>query len=95
MSIDEKIVKKIATLSRITISENEITKLSSELNSIIKWVEQLNEIDTTDVVPMTSNVNNTLYLRKDVISDGNIVDDILSNAPMTEDGFFLVPKVIE
>jgi aspartyl-tRNA(Asn)/glutamyl-tRNA(Gln) amidotransferase subunit C len=95
MPIDEKIVKKIATLSRITISENEITKLSSELNSIIKWVEQLNEIDTTDVVPMTSNVNNTLYLRKDVISDGNIVDDILSNAPMTEDGFFLVPKVIE
>lgn len=95
MPIDEKIVKKIATLSRIAISENEITKLSSELNSIIKWVEQLNEIDTTNVVPMTNNVNNTLHLRKDVISDGNIVDDILSNAPMTEDGFFLVPKVIE
>ena len=95
MSIDEKIVKKIATLSRITISENEITKLSAELNSIIKWVEQLNEIDTTEILPMTSSVNNTLYLRKDVVSDGNIVDDILLNAPMTEDGFFLVPKVIE
>ncbi|MFQ3361685.1 MAG: Asp-tRNA(Asn)/Glu-tRNA(Gln) amidotransferase subunit GatC [Alphaproteobacteria bacterium] len=95
MPIDEKIVKKIATLSRITISENEITKLSAELNSIIKWVEQLNEIDTTEILPMTSSVNNTLYLRKDVVSDGNIVDDILLNAPMTEDGFFLVPKVIE
>jgi aspartyl-tRNA(Asn)/glutamyl-tRNA(Gln) amidotransferase subunit C len=95
MPIDEKIVKKIATLSRITISENEITKLSTELNSIIKWVEQLNEIDTTEVLPMTSSVNNTLYLRKDVVNDGNIIDDILLNAPMTEDGFFLVPKVIE
>lgn len=95
MSIDKDTVKKIANLSRIAISEDEADALVPELNNILGWVEQLGEVDCSKVEPMTAVIPNTLRLRKDEVNDGDKRDKILANAPISEHGFFAVPKVIE
>lgn len=95
MSVDLTIVKKIAGLARIAMSEDEAEALVPELNGILQWVEQLGEVDVAGVEPMTAVIPNSLRLREDVVNDGDVRDKILANAPQAEHGFFAVPKVIE
>lgn len=95
MSIDLQTVKKIASLSRISMSEAEAEAMVPELNNILGWVDQLGEVDVTGVEPMTAVIPNHLRLRDDVVTDGNVRDKVLANAPQPEHGFFTVPKVIE
>lgn len=95
MSIDLATVKKIASLSRISVSEAEAEAMVPELNNILGWVEQLGEVDVTGVEPMTAVIPNTLRLREDKVTDGDVRDKVLANAPQAEHGFFAVPKVIE
>ena len=95
MSVDKKTVQKIASLSRIAISEPEADALVPELNNILGWVEQLAEVDCKGVDPMTAVIPNRLRLREDKVTDGDIHGKILANAPAAEHGFFGVPKVIE
>ena len=95
MSIDLQTVKKIASLSRISVSEEEAQAMVPELNNILGWVEQLGEVDVTGVQPMTAVIPNHQRLRDDVVTDGDVRDKVLANAPQAEHGFFAVPKVIE
>jgi aspartyl-tRNA(Asn)/glutamyl-tRNA(Gln) amidotransferase subunit C len=95
MSIDKTTVAKIANLARIAVSENEMETTAGELNNILGWVEQLSQVNTDGVQPMTSVVEVALPRRADVVTDGNYRDKILKNAPSAEHGFFAVPKVIE
>ena len=95
MSIDLQTVKKIASLSRISVTGDEAQAMVPELNNILGWVEQLGEVDVTGVEPMTAVIPNHLRLRDDVVTDGNVRDRVLANAPQAEHGFFAVPKVIE
>ena len=95
MSVDINTVKKVASLARIEVSEQATERLVPELNNILGWVEQLGEVDVTGVEPMTAVSPNTLRLRYDVVTDGNVRDRVLANAPQAEHGFFAVPKVIE
>ena len=95
MSVDTDQVRHIANLARIAMSEEELERLVPELNAIIGWVEQLGEVDTDGVEPLTAVVEQKLRLRDDVVNDGNIRDEVLANAPAAQHGFFAVPKVIE
>ena len=100
MTVDLATVKKIAGLARIAITDEEAEALTPELNNILGWVEQLSEVDTTDVEPMTAVIPNHLRLRDDEVNadpltGGGKRDDVLANAPQAEHGFFTVPKVIE
>ncbi|CAM8636381.1 MULTISPECIES: Asp-tRNA(Asn)/Glu-tRNA(Gln) amidotransferase subunit GatC [Sphingobium] len=95
MSIDLQTVKKIASLSRISVTDAEAEAMVPELNNILGWVEQLGEVDVTGVEPMTAVIPNHQRLRQDVVTDGNVRDKVLANAPQAEHGFFAVPKVIE
>jgi len=100
MSVDQTTVAKIASLARIKMSEDELARMAPELSQILDWVEQLGEVDTSQVEPMTAVIPNTLRLRDDVIdadplTGGGIRDKVLANAPAAEHGFFGVPKVIE
>ncbi len=95
MNIDEATVRHIGRLARIKIDDAQVASLKSELTAILGWVEQLNEIDTTDVEPMTSVEAMKMRLRADTVTDGDIAADIVKNAPFAEDNFFVVPKVVE
>ncbi|WP_343519149.1 Asp-tRNA(Asn)/Glu-tRNA(Gln) amidotransferase subunit GatC [Sphingomonas sp.] len=95
MSVDTATVKKVASLARIAISDSDAERLAPELNNILGWIEQLGEVDTSSVEPMTAVIPNQLRLRDDVVTDGGIRDEVLANAPLAEHGFFTVPKVIE
>jgi aspartyl-tRNA(Asn)/glutamyl-tRNA(Gln) amidotransferase subunit C len=95
MSVDENTVRHIARLARIAVSDAEVRALAPELNNILGWVEQLQEVDVEGVEPMTAVIPNRLRLRDDVVNDGGIRDQVLANAPAAEHGFFAVPKVIE
>ena len=95
MQIDEATVRRIARLARVRITDDEATALQGELTSILDWVEQLNEVNTEAVEPMTHVVPMEMKKRADGVSDGDKAEAILSNAPMSEDGFFVVPKVVE
>jgi len=95
MSVDKETVQKIANLSRIAITEEECEHFVPELNQILGWVEQLSEVDCSNVEPMTAVIPNKLRLRADEVTDGDKRDKILANAPIAEHGFFAVPKVIE
>ena len=95
MSVDLSTVKKVAGLARIAISDAEADAVVPELNNILGWIEQLQEVDTSTVQPMTAVITNHLRLRDDVVTDGDIRDKVLANAPQAEHGFFAVPKVIE
>jgi aspartyl-tRNA(Asn)/glutamyl-tRNA(Gln) amidotransferase subunit C len=95
MSLDKATVARIATLARIKVPEADREALGHELNQILHWVEQLAEVDTTGVEPMTSVAAITLPMRRDLVTDGDRPDDILKNAPAAAHGFFTVPKVVE
>ena len=95
MSVSTEQVRHIARLARIAMSDEEIERLAPELNNILGWVEQLAEVNTDGVEPLATVIHQKLRLRDDVVTDGNIRDDILANAPEAQHGFFAVPKVIE
>ncbi len=95
MSVDATTVKRIARLARIRIEEAEVASYQNELNAILGFVEQLGEVDVEGVEPMTSVTPMALRRRDDVVSDGGYADKIVSNAPLSEDNFFMVPKVVE
>lgn len=95
MSVDTATVKKVASLARIAISDADAERLAPELNNILGWIEQLGEVDTSSVEPMTAVIPNQLRLRDDVVNDGGMREAVLANAPQAEHGFFTVPKVIE
>lgn len=95
MSIDKATVARIATLARIRIDSAEQERLAGELSKIFDFVEQLGEVDTSKVEPMTSVVEMALPWRADEVTDGGYADKVLANAPQTEHGYFTVPKVIE
>ena len=95
MSVDEATVRRVARLARIAVTDEEARRLRGELNGILDWVEQLREVDVEGVEPMTSVVEMAKKKRPDVVTDGGDPQRILANAPVTEDNFFLVPKVVE
>ena len=100
MSVDTATVKRIASLARIAITDDDAARLAPELDGILGWIEQLGEVDTSDVEPMTAVIPNTLRLRDDVVdadplTAGGKRDQLMKNAPQSEHGFFTVPKVIE
>ncbi len=95
MSLDKDTVRKIATLARIKVEDDALEPLAGELNNILGWVEQLSEVDTDGVPPMTSVVAAEIYQRPDIVSDGDQVEEVLANAPEEAEHFFVVPKVIE
>ena len=95
MSVDAATVRRIAHLARIAVADNEIEHLQGELNAMLAFVEQLGEVNIDGVEPMTSVTPMAMKMREDVVNDGGIADDIVKNAPATEDHFFLVPKVVE
>jgi aspartyl-tRNA(Asn)/glutamyl-tRNA(Gln) amidotransferase subunit C len=93
--VDEDTVRRIARLARIKITDTEAVSLKGELNGILRWVEQLDEVNTDGIAPMTRVVPVEMKKRPDTITDGDKAADIVANAPMTEDNFFMVPKVVE
>jgi aspartyl-tRNA(Asn)/glutamyl-tRNA(Gln) amidotransferase subunit C len=95
MAVDADTVRRVAHLARIAVADEEVEPLCGELNAILAFVEQLAEVDATGVEPMTSVVPMAMKMRDDKITDGDIADAILANAPAREDHFFLVPKVVE
>ena len=95
MSLDKSTLERVAYLARIKINNSEIDKMTEELNNIMKWIEELNEVDISDVEPMTGVSNMTLREREDKVTDGGYQDKIVSNAPEKIDTSFSVPKVIE
>lgn len=95
MPVDEATVRRIAKLARIAVTDEEAKSLQGELSSILQWVEQLEEVDVSNVEPMTSVVHMGMKKREDVVSDGEYPDDIVANAPSKEDHFFVVPKVVK
>jgi aspartyl-tRNA(Asn)/glutamyl-tRNA(Gln) amidotransferase subunit C len=95
MSVDADTVRRIAHLARIAVAENEVEHLKGELNTMLAFVEQLAEVNVDNVEPMTSVTPMAMKKRADEITDGRIAEDVVKNAPMSEDNYFLVPKVIE
>jgi aspartyl-tRNA(Asn)/glutamyl-tRNA(Gln) amidotransferase subunit C len=95
MSVDQATVRRIAHLARIKVSELEVPHLQDELNAILSFVEELKSVDVEGVTPMTSVSPMAMKKREDTVTDGNIADDIVANAPASDDHFFVVPKVVE
>jgi len=95
MAVDQAAVRRIARLARIAVSDAEVPHLQNQINAILAFVEALNAVDVADVEPMTSVTPMKLPMREDVVTDGEIEPAILANAPLVEDGFFVVPKVVE
>ena len=95
MSVDTATVRRVARLARIKVTDDEAERMTNELNSILGFVEQLDEVDVAGVEPMTSVVSVKMRRRQDVVTDGEDAEGITANAPVSEDSFFLVPKVVE
>lgn len=95
MSVDADTVRRIAHLARIAVADDEIERLQGELNAILAFVEQLSEVNVASVDPMTSIIPMQIKKREDKVTDGNIAEEIVRNAPATDDHFFVVPKVVE
>ncbi len=95
MSVDADTVRRIAHLARIAVAESEVEHLKGELNTMLAFVEQLSEVNVANVEPMTSVTPMAMKKRVDAVTDGGLADDIVKNAPISEDNFFLVPKVVE
>jgi aspartyl-tRNA(Asn)/glutamyl-tRNA(Gln) amidotransferase subunit C len=95
MSVDTATVKRVAKLSRIAITDERAESMKAELNTILGFVEQLQEVDVEGIEPMTSVVDMDMRKRVDEVTDGNKAEDITANAPVSEDHFFMVPKVVE
>ncbi|MBT5433566.1 MAG: Asp-tRNA(Asn)/Glu-tRNA(Gln) amidotransferase subunit GatC [Alphaproteobacteria bacterium] len=95
MSLDKATVARISRLARIATTDEEQERLAGELSGILDWVEQLGEVDTDNVEPMTSVVEMLMASREDAVTDGGVAGDIVKNAPKSDHGFFVVPKVVE
>lgn len=95
MAVDNQMVKDIAFLAKIKISEDKLEETSEEFNKILAWVEELKEVNTDNVEALVSVNENNLVCREDKITDGNKKEEVLKNAPMSEFGYFAVPKVVE
>ncbi|QNQ64364.1 Asp-tRNA(Asn)/Glu-tRNA(Gln) amidotransferase subunit GatC [Brucella sp. 6810] len=95
MSVDISTVKRVAHLARIAVSEDDAERMTGELNAILGFVEQLNEVDVEGIEPMTSVTPIKMRMREDKVTDGGIAAAVVANAPVTEDNFFVVPKVVE
>ena len=95
MALDKAAVRRIGKLARIRLEEDELEPLSVELGRILDWIEQLNEVDTAEVAPMTGVEAQALRRRPDIVTDGRQPDAVLANAPESVGGFFVVPKVVE
>jgi len=95
MSVDAATVRRIAHLARIAVADGEVEHLQGELNAILAFVEQLSEVDVAGIEPMTSVTPMRMKQREDVVTDGDIAEQIVKNAPASDDNFFLVPKVVE
>jgi aspartyl-tRNA(Asn)/glutamyl-tRNA(Gln) amidotransferase subunit C len=95
MSVDTATVKRVAHLARIAVTDEDAERMTGELNAILGFVEQLKEVDVTGVEPMTSVMPMAMRQRDDLVTDGDKADDIVANAPASEENFFLVPKVVE
>lgn len=95
MSVDTATVRRVARLARIKVTNDEAERMTNELNSILGFVEQLNEVNVEGVEPMTSVVSVKMRRRQDVVTDGEIAAEVTANAPLSEDNFFMVPKVVE
>jgi aspartyl-tRNA(Asn)/glutamyl-tRNA(Gln) amidotransferase subunit C len=95
MSVDRATVRRIARLARLAVTEAEEARLEKEVSGILDWVAQLDEIDTSEVPPMTRVASMTMKMRKDEVTDGFCAPDILKNAPEVDDGYFVVPKIVE
>jgi aspartyl-tRNA(Asn)/glutamyl-tRNA(Gln) amidotransferase subunit C len=95
MQVDDKTVRHIARLARLKITDAEVQTIRGELNTILQWVEQLDAVPTEGVAPMTRVLPMQMRMRKDSVTDGEIADDIVGNAPDTDDHYFVVPKVVE
>jgi len=95
MAINNEMVKQIAFLARLKVDEDKIESTKEEFNTILNWIEQLQEVNTQGVEPLFSVYDSKLSLRQDEVTDGNIKQDVLKNAPMQEFGYFAVPKVVE
>lgn len=95
MPVDISTVKRVASLARIAVNDEAAERMTGELNAILGLIEQLNEVDVEGVEPMTSVAAMKMRLREDVVNDGNIADAVVANAPVSEENFFVVPKVVE
>ncbi len=95
MSVDIATVRRVARLARIAVTDEDAERMSGELNRILGFVEQLDEVDVAGVEPMTSVIPMEMKKRADIVTDGSRADDIVANAPAVEDHFFMVPKVVE
>ncbi|MEE2746136.1 MAG: Asp-tRNA(Asn)/Glu-tRNA(Gln) amidotransferase subunit GatC [Pseudomonadota bacterium] len=95
MAVDEKMVRQIAKLAKIKVSDNVVTSLTTELEEILGWIEQLNEVDTSNVEPVTSVIATEFTTRNDEVVIGNKREDVLANAPEVGKHFYTVPKVVE
>ena len=95
MSLDAATVRRIATLARIRVGEEEVARLQTELNAILGWIEQLNEVDVEGVEPLAGAARMALKMREDVVTDGGYPEKVLANAPERAGAFFVVPKVVE
>ena len=95
MEVDADTVRRIARLARIRVTDEEAVALETELSGIFGWIKQLDEVDTTEVEPMTRVIPMTLRKRTDAVTDGEIAEQVVANAPATEDSLFVVPKVVE
>jgi aspartyl-tRNA(Asn)/glutamyl-tRNA(Gln) amidotransferase subunit C len=95
MSVDAMTVRRVAHLARIAVADNEVEHLKDELNAILAFIEQLSEVNVDGIEPMTSVMPMEMKTREDVVTDGEIPDMIVQNAPLREDHFFVVPKVVE
>ncbi|MFC6491146.1 Asp-tRNA(Asn)/Glu-tRNA(Gln) amidotransferase subunit GatC [Nitratireductor sp. GCM10026969] len=95
MSVDIETVKRVAQLARIAVDDEEASRMTGELNAILGFVEQLGEVDVSDVEPMTSVIPTAIRMRQDEVTDGGKAEEIVANAPAGDDNFFVVPKVVE
>jgi aspartyl-tRNA(Asn)/glutamyl-tRNA(Gln) amidotransferase subunit C len=95
MSLDPVTVRRIAKLARIRVEDSQLPRLQAELNGILGWIEQLNEVDVDGVEPLTGGAQMALKLREDAVTDGDIVEQVLANAPDRAGDFYAVPKVVE
>ncbi|HWU25092.1 MAG TPA: Asp-tRNA(Asn)/Glu-tRNA(Gln) amidotransferase subunit GatC [Rhizomicrobium sp.] len=95
MSVDKDTVRRIARLARLALEEERVEPMANELNQILDWVRQLEELDVAGVAPMTSVVKQKLKMRNDAVTDGGSAEAVTANAPLAEDHFFVVPKVVE
>lgn len=95
MSVDTDTVRRVAKLARIAVPEEDLAPLAQELNGILDWVEQLGAVDVEGVEPMTSVTPMALKMREDGVSDGDMIDRVMANAPDSREGFYAVPKVVE